>query len=188
MSISMDGSSVLVNGGSSGYEPALKARYAVEVTRGPSGIGFLTYGDFNFAVQTFNPGAKVVEVGTMNIQNRQIRYPLKKGAHPDVVMGLMIFGGNHNQAYSYFWNWFTNVYNDDTDEVGVIGPDATNGCDGDLKVQVLGPDGSVMAEVDMYCCWPCKFDIGDLDRKADPDAVIATVSMVCNGWNWTYYP
>lgn len=185
MSVSMNGSSVLVSGGTQGYEPALKNRYTVTIDRAPQGLS-VDFGALNFAVQTFNPGSKYIEAGVMNIQNRQIKYPLRKAAHADVPLTLMVFGGKNNPAYDFFWNWSELVYKSDTDEVGLVGPNATGSCDGDLSVQVLGPDGSPIASVKLYCCWVNKFEIGDLDRRADADAVIASVSIVTNGWEWSY--
>lgn len=184
MSVNMNPSGVLVSGDTQGFEPVLKHRFQVRLEDCRAGVGSLDQVDMDYACQTFDPGSKTVEAGTYTLQNQQIRYPLRKGAHQSISMGLVIFGGKNNLAYDFFWRWFQKVHDDGTDQIGVVGPDATEDVSGDFAVDLLNPDGSVARTCKCLYCWPTSFKVMDLDRKSDAEAIIATVTFEINQWTW----
>lgn len=176
---------VILSGKTQGYEPALTHRFVLRFTRAPNGAG--TWSEaMGYAVRSFSPGKKIIEIAQYQLQNRTIQYPLKRAALPSANLDLIIYGGKSNGAYDFFWKWFKLVYNDEEDSVGLLG-NVANSIGGTAEIDLVGgPNADVIATVTLDDLWPNTFGTIDLNRRDEAEAVIAQVSFVVNDYEWKY--
>lgn len=181
MAIIQNPNNVILSGmGVPGYEPVLKHRFVFNIIKGPSGSDPMDQ-KAQWAVKTFTSGSKTVDSANYQMMNRQIKFPTGRAAQESVSLGIILYGGRTNPAYKYFWDWFKKIYNDQTDEVGLI-TDRGDTMGGTGELLSLNTDGTTALKIIYNNMWPSKFKISDMDRSSEVDPVIAEVTFEVNEW------
>lgn len=149
-------------------EPIRKHWFTFAITRSPAGS---LPESGQWSVRTFVASGKTIEAGTQIIQNRTVRYPMRRAAAGQAQLELTVLSAS--PSYSFFWEWMRQVYDDDKDEVGLLIPGG--GIGGDGEVTLYNPSGGVVCRYMLRDIWPCNFTMGDVSHNGETD--IASINV-----------
>lgn len=78
------------------------------------------------------------------------------------------------------------VYNDQTDEVGIVRQDPGEGCDGDIEITWYSGSGGELLKCWFYQCWPCQETFNAFSRDGEPTALDFDFLFEVNGFDFKF--
>lgn len=175
-------SNIFVTGpGSQGLEPVWAHRFLFTIDTSPvDGGSGKPPSDIECSVKSLTPGMKQVTTDVYRVLNRWVPYPTHKDNSTQPLQLVLNVhsskpGGVNPQAFTFFSKWMDLVYNDATDEVGILYATSDVGqpsaIGGKATLRVFGPDNdTVIVKVSYDNIWPFAMGIQAVDR--DTEAVL----------------
>lgn len=175
MPVITSASKVILTGETHGLEPIRRSNFSVVIVN--------TKGDFapddcDYMLKSFDPPELGVDVRSVRFGNHDRTYPDKRTCiqGSPLIIRCLTRKGAASKAHQFFKEWFDQVYDTETDSVGLMGDD-NKGRVTLIPVSV-GP-GSVFGSVSLEGAWPSAIKLDSMDMDDDGECLNFTVTFQC---------